>query len=373
MSDLPAQADRGRFTLIDGLRGIAAAMVMLYHFHYELQDDASAWLPEEVAWVFRIGWSGVEIFFVLSGFVIAFAIGRTRVTGAYALRFGIRRSLRLDPPYWASLVLAIAVTVVGNAFFSGVHHDVPSLGRVLAHLAYLQEILGMGEIVPVYWSLCLEIQFYLLLVLGLWVVQRTAQGRAFARSPSFYVVFGGLAALSVAVAMHWIDAPLPGLFTSRWYLFFLGAVTWWVIAEDVPVWIGAGYWLLVAVSQALTGGHFATDVGLLTALWIFVAARRQRLRTALSGPALQYLGRISYSLYLVHPIVGWSAIAAGRRVLGDPLGPWDVLGLFVLGIVASVAAADLFWRLLERPAIAWGRRVRPSAAVAPAVLPVPAA
>jgi peptidoglycan/LPS O-acetylase OafA/YrhL len=356
-----------RFLLIDGLRGVAATMVMLYHFHFALRDEFARWLPEVVGDAFGLGWSGVEVFFVLSGFVIAFSIGERRITPGYVGRFALRRSLRLDPPYWGSLALAIGLAWLGNRLFPDVARPLPDVGVVLAHLVYLQGLLGLGQIVDVYWSLCLEIQFYLLLVTGLAVVQLLSRAPAvrMARTVAFYVVFGALAVWSVLIGLGWWEAPVTGLFTSRWYLFFLGAMTWWAQAGTVSVALYRATWLALAVAQAAAGWHVPTCVGLAASALIHVAHQRGFLTTGLGGRGWQYLGRISYSLYLVHPIVGWRAISVGKRWLGPDPSPAACTGLFLGGILVSLLASEVFYRLLERPAIGLSRRVRLPRAPAP--------
>ena len=107
---------------------------------------------------------------VLSGFVIAFSLRRDRMTLGYIGLLALRRSIRLDPPYWVGIITMLAVMVVRN---SATHArvDRPSGMQLLAHLLYLQEILGYGSINVVLWTLCIEIQFYLLTCVILWALQ----------------------------------------------------------------------------------------------------------------------------------------------------------------------------------------------------------
>ena len=90
-----------RLLFIDGLRGVAALAVLFYHFYYNSPylETFDALLPRWLCWLFGKGWMGVEIFFVISGFVIAHSLGKDRVTPKYAAGFILRRSIRLDPPY----------------------------------------------------------------------------------------------------------------------------------------------------------------------------------------------------------------------------------------------------------------------------------
>src|SRR5262245_16766245 len=94
-----------RFLYIDALRGIAALLVVWSHIDMgnhtrELLDR----MPAVPRWIVEHGFVGVAIFFVLSGFVIAHSVERNEVTWRYLGRFMLRRSIRLDPPYWISMV-----------------------------------------------------------------------------------------------------------------------------------------------------------------------------------------------------------------------------------------------------------------------------
>src|SRR5262245_44222872 len=97
----------GRFVFIDGLRGIAALSVVLYHFNEAVIRQSARWVPHVVEAVLHRGFLGVEIFFVISGFVIAFSVRDGNYTPGYLFRFCLRRSIRLDPPYWATIALEL--------------------------------------------------------------------------------------------------------------------------------------------------------------------------------------------------------------------------------------------------------------------------
>src|SRR5579872_7415052 len=88
-----------RLAFVDGLRGVAALAVMLYH----LVGRTSAGV------LTQYGFLGVAIFFVLSGFVIASVVGDRRVDAGFLGRFALRRMVRLDIPYWLNIALAIAL------------------------------------------------------------------------------------------------------------------------------------------------------------------------------------------------------------------------------------------------------------------------
>src|SRR3954463_4542996 len=108
MPPAPAQ----RFVFVDALRGLAALWVALFHFtiwYKAVPAAAHAWptlrdLFEAVAWK---GYLGVDVFFVISGFVIAYSLRGAPPTLRFAGNFALRRSLRLDPPYWSAMLLSM--------------------------------------------------------------------------------------------------------------------------------------------------------------------------------------------------------------------------------------------------------------------------
>ena len=152
-----------RFAFVDALRGISALWIVIFHaFSSQYLDGLELMLPEWSRGVIHIGYVGVTVFFVLSGFVIAHSFDRRRVDAPSIGWFMIRRSVRLDPPYWASIAITLAVA----------RRALPSAAALLAHMFYLQDLLRMKPVSPIYWTLCLEIQFYLVFALLLGVAYR---------------------------------------------------------------------------------------------------------------------------------------------------------------------------------------------------------
>jgi peptidoglycan/LPS O-acetylase OafA/YrhL len=97
-----------RVAELDGLRGIAALWVVFYHLWGAIERREIDWVPSLVSEFLRAGWLGVDIFFMLSGFVITHSVANIRVTLTFIPKFILRRSVRIDPPYWAAIGLAIA-------------------------------------------------------------------------------------------------------------------------------------------------------------------------------------------------------------------------------------------------------------------------
>ena len=162
------------------------------------------------------GGLGVIVFFVLSGFVIPYSVRRDAIDWRFVGRFMLRRSIRLDPAYWLTLVTATLLALTLHAIGQDVVPP-PTLGQFAAHLVYLQGILGYRQIVSVFWTLAVEIQLYGVLLLLLAFAQRTP-ARALKAAP-FVALFVGSAWLMMTghESSRW--------FAAYWSFFFFGTVT----------------------------------------------------------------------------------------------------------------------------------------------------
>lgn len=335
-----------RFTLIDGLRGLAALAVVLYHAH------AGGHLVETASVVPAIrllgyGHLGVAVFFVLSGFVVAHSLYRVRMTWAGLGGFALRRSLRLDPPYWVAIALCLLA-----AWANGGVRALPGAPAVLAHLVYLQDLIGVAPISAVFWTLCLEIQFYLgyalILLAGRNAPGEPLQGRRTAT----------LLAAAGAISLLWPlgigPATPPGLFLPLWHGFLLGVGAYWAWREPR----GRAFFVACAVVVLFgawhTGSEFsATCAG--TAILLYGASRTGHLVTAIDWWWLQRLGIVSYSLYLTHNPVTGAVFRFGFRLTGRTVLT-ELLWLTV-AVLTCVAVAAALWVVIERPSMALSRRV----------------
>ena len=355
-----ASSEEGRrFLALDSLRGVAALAVVFFHVEGALDRAPQPWMPGFLGTLFHAGHFGVDVFFVLSGFVIAFSVRNGSWTPGFLGRFALKRSLRLDPPYWTAIALETAVIALGLVLFPQLGTPLPSVPQLVAHLFYLQDILGYGDIMPNFWTLCYEFQFYLVLV-GTLVLGRALGRRLGARAGSWTVIaiFGALFIASVAVHNGWISGIHRGLALDRWFEFFTGALAWWVVAGVVRMPLLAAAWLTsIGVATRPDMPIESTLVVAVSVICMLSATRPKFDRMFAWGP-LQFLGAISYSLYLYHPTVGWRVVSLAQRYLGATLPPaWGVL-TWLAAVGAAIATSVLMWRLVERPSQSLARRVK---------------
>jgi peptidoglycan/LPS O-acetylase OafA/YrhL len=366
----PLNKPKERFVFIDGLRGMAALGVMLHHLYTsELHAPLSVILPRPVLWIIGPDIQRVQVFFVISGFVIAWSLRNMVVNAGSAANFILRRQVRLDPLYW----LMVAVTMVHLVIINGIpntiyHPGVPGPGGVLINLLYLQNVTRSRAIVPDAWTLCLEIQLYLVYILLLLLIQRLITWRKLPPSRR------GMAHLAVILPPLFLSVWLHDRhwawpwFILSWYLFAMGVLVCWAMEGRIS-WLALAVICLLEMAFALRHRDQPTFwcVGVATA--ISIAFRVGGLTTWLKQGFFQYFGRISYSLFLVHWEVGKTILHFGAVRSGMAHGP--AVGWFVLAIAASIGVAHVMNVLVERPTIALSARLkqRPAAPVAVALAP----
>lgn len=325
-------AGQPRLKFVDGLRGIAACMVMLYHL-----GNRTGLEP-----ITRWGYLGVGIFFVISGFVIASTLLDRRIGGVTIGRFFGRRFVRLDIPYWANIAVTVLLGAVLYRVGGQMHHYTEE--QIASHLVYLQNILGIQPINQVYWTLCLEIQFYLALSLILWA----AQGLRLS-AVTFQVAIITSIALSIICNAGFLHSP-RGLMFPFWWAFGLGAMVCWWRAGQIGNAALAVTFVVIAVLPFVPMEAWRIT-GFLTAAAIAITLSLGREGTWLSGAAWQFLGRTSYSLYLYHGLIGWEAQTFAQRFTG----PYEALAF---GILVSIIVAWIAYVLIERPAIQLSHRIK---------------
>jgi peptidoglycan/LPS O-acetylase OafA/YrhL len=344
MPRVPAE----RFSFVDALRGIAAMGVVLFHLRegHHVPLLASA-LPTWAISVVDHGNLGVAVFFVLSGFVIAHSVYNERVTIPFAGRFMLRRSLRLDPPYWLAIALCLAFAALSSFVIPQKHHLSLSFGQLIAHLFYLQEILGYPEINSVFWTLCLEVQFYLiymfLLALGKNDPLLPAQGNR------LLMVLLGAITISIIWPVGLVTVePWPGSFLPLWHGFLLGAAAYWAWRYRHYRVIYAGFALIVFVAAALHGNAFSLTCAVVSFLLLAVGLLGQ-MTTALAWPWLRFLGVISYTLYLIHNPITGASFSVGYSFTGHTLVTEIIWTLCTLG--ACLVSSFGLYLLIEKPSI----------------------
>lgn len=322
---------RSRNQTADALRGVAALAVCWFHFTHGTPGFLSdGWLKASG----NLGWAGVEVFFVISGYAMMAAMRGHPVTLREYGRFMAARLLRLHPPYLATLLMIVALSWASMKApgFRGPAFEFV-WPRFLSHLVYLTPFFGYEWYNPVFWTLAVELQWYV--IAG--VAAPGLQGRS---TLMRRLLFGALLLLSYAMpkSNSLVFPYLP--------LFAFGIAAYQrrgALISSTEFAIAAGCSAAVAVG---TLGTTIAVAGLITSLILtFVELRH---------PALLWLGAISYSLYLVHVPIGGRVINLATRFPG--MLPQQLAAL-ALALLLSVTAAYVLFRLVDRPAHLASRQV----------------
>lgn len=341
-----ATAGPARIPILDPLRGIAALAVMWFHFTQgDHLLDQGGWTAALLKSSGTYGWAGVEFFFVISGFVLPYAL----LKGQYRLRnygtFLLKRLTRLEPPYLVSIALALGLWFLGAStpWFRGQPFDL-EWPRLFLHLGYLNSYFGFASYIPIYWTLAIEFQFYLSIAL---LFPLIVHPRRWLRD-----------LLPVALAVLSRFPSRPDTIFHCLPLFCMGIATFQHYAGLAPrrVWVGQ---LVVAAAFCLaTMGGVATAAGLSAALLIGLSTSTDLLRAGRGQRllrALGWAGTVSYSLYLVHIPIGGRVVGLGARF--NPGLGLQCLTL-AAAILASLVAAWVLHRLVERPSQRWSSLLR---------------
>jgi peptidoglycan/LPS O-acetylase OafA/YrhL len=345
-----------RYASLDSLRGVAAIVVVVSHFaQVYFRGPAPIWIRYSPLRILLDGKASVLVFFALSGFVLFLTFkGRDRFR---YWPYIVKRFFRLYPPfavailgaaivYW--IVRPIPIPQLGT-WFNGNWSTAPTLGVIAGHLA-MTDNGPWRSLDVVMWSLAHEARISLIFpIIALWV---TKSWRA-ACITLFVVAF----ASNYVVVYHpvgWIYDP----FQTTQYLFlfaggasvalYAGAIRDYLakvhVSFRIALWVAVGG---VTVAQTPVIGNLADCAAILLVGLCF--ADPVAVRILSHGPFV-WLGRISYSLYLVHlPIlIGLLHVCYGKIPLAATLA---------IALVLIVVVSDLSYRLVERPSLLLGRRL----------------
>lgn len=323
-------------TIIDPMRGVAALAVVIFHY---LGSVLPTLRPNGVEHIVEYGKLGVQVFFVISGFVIPYAMQRSGYTWAGWWRFMLRRIVRIAPPAYVAALAMIGFHLLSMAV-NGRPVDgdpFPGFGfaAVFGNLTFTAEYLGAHWYNFVYWSLTAEFEFYLILAL---VMPLIARG-----SPNWRVATLMLALL----ASNFIAGPK---FFAYVHYFVLGMLVflWRETVTDKRILLAIG--ALTCSLGIAAGEHTAIGVSVVAAL-IIASGTGARTR------ATDLLGDISYSLYIMHVPVAVFAESIVKRLLPihDTLMGKSILFMAYLCLALVVSYA--FHRLVERPFVKWSKAI----------------
>jgi peptidoglycan/LPS O-acetylase OafA/YrhL len=349
-----------RLCFADGLRGIAALWVVLFHLSEGNHIPAIKSVLPEIFYkvIFDWGHLGVPIFFVLSGFVMALTAQKVLFNPANALKFISRRLVRLAPPYYVAIAVSLTLLLVKSHALN-TPYSPPTIGGIVQHLFFVQDIFNTPQINLVFWTLCIEVQFYIAFALLL-LAADALQAKNYLANARFKI-FGAVLVISFLWPLGILKTALwQGGFIGFWFSYLLGVMVCWAWLNKAPNKTKLSTFTAAACGALLMIGAVKHDsfalIAAIAASVMLVAAHKNKMHIWFNWVWLQWLGLISYSLYLLHnPVTGASARIA-KKITGISLSGEILAALFTLTICLIVAY--LSFLLIERPSIRWSHRFK---------------
>ena len=369
---LPPAPSPPRYASLDLWRGIACLMIVIGHSAHSLGSAwATDWLTSIVQFAISKFGIGVPIFFVVSGYCIAATSDSIRTGSRASADFFYRRFRRIFPPYWAaasfSMVMVVVLSAAGHRELVSLDYGFlphPAelslsqwLGNVTLTETWRPHLFGSPElkILGPAWTLCYEEQFYA--VCGLILI--------FARRRFFGVaaLMTGLCVIIAPLGFVRPELPIRGFFLDgRWLMFAEGLAVYyaihlaparrtWVAAFAAALILAAGVrWGIPSVTANVEWRAHALDLVASTAFALGILLLHpwdERIARLPVTRPFAYLGRMCYSLYLIHwPITVMVTAFCYRE---DVRGPWPTLLIVVpLSVGLSIATAYVFHILVER-------------------------
>jgi peptidoglycan/LPS O-acetylase OafA/YrhL len=376
------QGSGRRIPELDGLRGVAILLVLSLHYVAESGGGEFGSALYRFKQLFRLGWSGVDLFFVLSGFLIGGILLQARDSENYFRIFYTRRVFRIFPIYYSWILLYFLIRTVGSHWIPGSMPVVADgIHRIPVYLLFLQNIFGSlpnGSFdwywLAVMWSLAVEEQFYLVAPILIRALSRRSL----------------VATLCSTVILAPILRELAYRFTPRgeslWYslmpcradalaIGMLAAIAWKtdeirasLIAQKNSIYkalifFACGLPVLLKFFPGVTN-HFTAVAGYswlalfyVTLMLAILADPNGKLGSAMRSKWLMRLGGISYCVYLIHfPVNGilHSVLLGSRPSIAGLSG----VSVTLLAAAVTVGLALLSWEYFEGPLLRLGHRYK---------------
>jgi peptidoglycan/LPS O-acetylase OafA/YrhL len=321
----------GYLSSLDLLRGLAALAVCYFHFTHGNPDFLSK--TNLLYQSGRYGFLGVDVFFVISGFVIPYAMYRGMYRFKNFGKFLLKRVIRIEPPFIASIILVIALNWLStlSPYYRGAGFTIDFTALAL-HLGYLNAFFQYPWVNDVYWTLAIEFQYYIIIALIFPLLIHSKKYFSF-------IALGVFGMMGFFITGH-------NFIFNYGLLFVVG-----ILLFQFRI----GY---------LKDAEFGTLL-LIALLMIFVKFDKRYLVAALlpyffilyfdfNNKISKFLGNISYSLYLVHIPIGGRIINICETLFQGE----QIRSVFVfVALAVSIFAAWVFFMVIEKPAMELAKKI----------------
>ncbi|WKK67098.1 acyltransferase family protein [Lutimonas zeaxanthinifaciens] len=296
-----------RIYQIDLFRFIAALSVVFYHYFFRgyAADEMSDLNFEDVGGLFKYGYLGVDLFFIISGFVITLSINKRSIS-----KFIISRITRLYPIYWMCVSLTFLVVIL---FGSPRYHA--QLVQYILNLTMFHNYLGIESIDGVYWTLFVEMKFYIFVIGSYLIINKIK------RIDLDYLVYfwTSLSLLFLFMNNIYILKVINFFFILNWSSYFIAGIVFYQIYNRG---ISLQYFFLLMILFLLSlhyaflkiefyemqyNAPFSKLIGggiifIFYLIMLLVATNKLK---SINSPKLISLGMLTYPLYLIHQIIGF--------------------------------------------------------------------
>lgn len=309
--------------VLDSLRAFAALSVCAFHFVCTTTGFIS---NEWILNIFSVGQYGVQTFFVISGFIIPWSMYHAGFKIKNFFSFFLKRLARLEPPYLVSLTIAIILLFIRSLFYNPAHEDF--------HINGIQLALHFGYLIPffenykwlnvVYWTLAVEFQYYLFMALLFIPLIRSA---LFFR----IIMYAAILSSSFISGREFLPYWLP--------IFLLGIVLFLKMVSLISL---REYFLVTLFTVCFSFYKYSADLVLYALIPVVSVLYYKNMKIWV----LDTLGKFSYSLYLIHTLIGATVV----NVLSHHSSSYfSKIAVVLSGFAISIISAWIIYLIIEKP------------------------
>ena len=312
---------KNNFYSLDFLRGLASIIVCLFHISIISRLKFSANFKD----FFSFGHLGVQIFFVISGFVIPYSMHKGKYNIRKIKTFFLKRFIRIHPPYLISILLVILINVF--FYFSPYFNEELislDLKNFISHFFYLNDILHLKWLNQVFWSLAIEFQFYIYISIFFKFIESDKN--------LIWIVF-----LMFNIVLS-IIFPIHYYLTGHLPYFMLGITLFRYIFNKESI-TSLVFYLIVICSLLTYNYDFEFVIAGIFPILCFFLFKKYSI-------IIEFLSKISYSLYLIHAPISQSLIKVGSYYCSNF---YHEIILISSTFTLTIFCSYLFFKFVENP------------------------
>ncbi len=316
-----ASLKQNNIPVLDSLRALAAIAVCIYHFVVGPIDFVH---DELVLNFFGYGKYGVQLFFVISGFIIPWSLNNKKYQIQSYFKFLVKRLIRLEPPYLFSIVLVLLLYALRYYFLNEVDARTFSVKQVMLHVGYFIPFFeNYHWINEVYWTLAIEFQFYIFIGFAYFALS----------SDNFFI---RLASFTTLLLLHFIGSDQ---FLPYWLPVFLLGNMLFLLKKNIIM--RTEYYILSIICLLFILVFMGIPVLVSSLIPVIAIMYFEKFNSIIGA----WLGKMSYSIYLVHTIVGSAAINVLSHHVSSSLGIFLVI---IVGVISTILFSYITYLLVEK-------------------------